>query len=174
MRRSEGIEAGRPDGRHHRAVAAVLLVLAVLVPAAFANAVTTTPTSSKSGTAKSTGSKTQVESTDAVDWTISLEDTDVDAVNGVLTDTIGDGHEYVPGSTKVPEGWTLVFSNQTTGDDFTAPESPAVRRVRAITAQGPVPGSLKGLIAPVPGTFPAATGGDGWVPIVGNPRIFNV
>jgi LPXTG-motif cell wall-anchored protein len=174
MRRTEGIEAGRPDGRHHRAVAAVLLVLAVLVPAAFANAVTTTPTSTKSGTAKSTGSKTQVESTDAVDWTISLENTDLDAVNGVLTDTIGDGHEYVPGSTKVPEGWTLVFSNQTTGDDFTAPESPAVRRVRAITAQGPVPGSLKGLIAPVPGTFPAATGGDGWVPIVGNPRIFNV
>ena len=174
MRRDEGTQAARPDGRHHRAVAAVLVVLAVLVPSMYAGAVTSPPVASKSGTAVATGSNTEVVSNDAVDWTMNIENTDLDAVNGVLTDTIGDGHEYVPGSTKVPEGWSLYFSNETTGDDFTAPESPAVRRVRAITAQGPVPGSLKGLIAPVPGTFPAATGGDGWVPIVGNPRIFNV
>jgi LPXTG-motif cell wall-anchored protein len=174
MRRDEGTRAGRPEGRHHRAVAAVLVVLAVLLPSAFARAATSPPTATKSGTAVSTGSRTTVESTDQVNWTMNLENTDLDAVNGVLTDTIGEGHEYVPGSTKVPEGWTLYFSNQTTGDDFTAPESSAVRRVRAVTTQGPVPGSLKGLIAPVPGLFSSPTGGDGWVPIVGNPRIFNV
>ena len=174
MHQDDGRPIARSEGRHHRAVAAVLLVLAVLVPATFATAVTSTPVATKSGSAASTGSTSQVESTDTVNWTMNIENTDLDAVNGILTDTIGEGHQYVPGSTKAPAGWTLVFSNQTTGDDFTAPESPAVRRVRAITAQGPVPGSLKGLLAPVPGNFPFSTDGDGWVPIVGNPRIFNV
>ena len=54
MRRDEGTQAGRPDGRHHRAVAAVLVVVAVLLPAAFAGAVTSPPVASKSGTAVST------------------------------------------------------------------------------------------------------------------------
>ncbi|MFM7063633.1 MAG: LPXTG cell wall anchor domain-containing protein [Actinomycetes bacterium] len=173
MQRDDLRATGRTDGRHHRAVATVLLVLAVLVPSTFAVA-RPTPSATKGGTAAATGSSTEVASDDLVNWTMSVEDSDPEAVTGILTDTIGDGHSYVPGSVKVPTGWQVFFSNETSGDNFSAPESAAARRVRAITTKGEEPGSLLGAVAPVPGALPTKTGGDGWVPIVGNPRTFNV
>ncbi|MCX6419324.1 MAG: hypothetical protein NTU50_07930, partial [Actinobacteria bacterium] len=55
--------------RHQRTIIALLAAIAVLLPTTLASAIPQ-PTNQKTGTAVRTGSNTQVESDDQVDWVV--------------------------------------------------------------------------------------------------------
>ena len=165
-------QTGRAHIRHHRALVAMLVIAAVIVPATFV-AAAPTPIASKTGAAVSTGSTTEVASDDQVDWTIGLADSDDRPVRVTLTDTIGPGHDLIPDSLQVPPGSDVSFSDQTVGDSFDDPKSSATRRIK-VTSATDRPASLLGALSDLPSNDPAFTDGDGWIPIVEGRRIFNV
>jgi|GEM_PF-1090044 len=160
------------DTRHRRSLIALLAIVAVLLPATLASALPE-PSITKTGKAVSTGSATEVESTDQVDWVVKTANSDSGPVSAVVTDSIGEGHELVPGSVKFPANWAALYSDQSTGEDFSAPESAATRRIQIGTGADESAGLLGGT-NDLPSNQPVFTEGDGWLPLFAGPRIFNV
>ena len=160
------------EKRHQRTIIALLAAIAVLLPTTLASAIPQ-PTTQKTGTALRTGSNTQVESDDQVDWVVKTADVETRDVSAVVTDSIGEGHGLVPGSVKFPSNWTALYSDQSSGEDFTAAESSATRRIRISSGDGQ-PSGLLGGVDDLLSNQPAFTEGDGWLPLFQGSRIFNV
>ncbi|HKN98296.1 MAG TPA: hypothetical protein VJX10_14345, partial [Pseudonocardiaceae bacterium] len=107
---------------------------------------------------------------DTVNWVLSYADNDASGpAPATITDPIdaaGTGQTYVPGSLRVPPGWTPSFSTDGTtfGAADTGAATVAVRATNPTARQGGTNlGNL--LLAPVQPT-PTATGGDGFTPII--------
>ena len=108
-----------------------------------------------------------VNHSDNLNWVVSYTDNGpVGPSSASITDAITAGQTYVPGSLKVPPGWTPSWSTDGTNFQTTDPGAGTIA-VRATN-----PGARQGgtnladiLLAPVQPTA-TATGGDGYSPIV--------
>lgn len=153
------------DFSHRFAWVLIVLVIA-LTPAGAQDAV------SKTGTAQSTDSTTEVVGGDTVRWVIDYDNVSGGVLEGVqIDDPIGANQSFVPGSLEVPPGWQALFS--TNGINFSTTEPlTGVTDLRA-TADLVPPGT--GVAAALPRPFePTLTGsgGDGTNPILFGDRIF--
>jgi hypothetical protein len=104
---------------------------------------------------------------DTLDWAVSYHSGATgDPAAATVTDPVGEGQSYVPGSLSVPPGWTPGWS--TDGSTFTGTDQgAATTAVRASDAAASAPGTSAGadLLPPVQAA-PRATGGDGFTPIL--------
>lgn len=105
---------------------------------------------------------------DTLDWTITYRGTGTGdpAAPATITDPIGAGQTYVPGSLHVPPGWTPGWS--TDGSTFAGTDQgTATTAVRAAQQTPSATGtSLSGDLLPPVQAAARATGGDGFSPIL--------
>lgn len=104
---------------------------------------------------------------DTLNWVVSYADNDTSGPGqATITDPIGTGQTYLPGSLRVPPGWSPSFSTDGTtfGGTDAGTSTVAVRATNPTARQG---GTNLGniLLAPVQPTS-TSTGGDGFTPIV--------
>jgi hypothetical protein len=104
---------------------------------------------------------------DTVDWVVGYDDNDTSGPGtATITDPIGAGQTFVPGSLQVPPGWSPSFS--TDGTTFAATDpgaaTTAVRATDPVAEQGGT-NLANLLLAPVRPT-PTSTGGDGFTPVI--------
>ncbi|WP_236594227.1 DUF7617 domain-containing protein [Saccharothrix sp. 6-C] len=99
-------------------------------------------------------------------WVVDYDNNAAAAGQATITDAIGAGQSYVPGSLDVPPGWSPSWS--TDGSTFQATEPAS--GVVAVRAQNPDarPGgtALSGLLTPPVQAATTATGGDGFTPLL--------
>ncbi len=104
---------------------------------------------------------------DAVDWVLDYTDNGpATPAPATITDPIGAGQAYVPGSLKTPPGWTPSWS--TDGTTFQGTDTgAATTAVRASNgAARPGGTSLSSDLLPPLQSVSTATGGDGFTPIL--------
>ena len=162
-------------GRWHRA-GAIGLAVALGVTLSSLSAAQPAPTAAKRGEADGTGSATQVAGGDAVSWVVDIgNDGDLPATLRV-TDTIGAGQRLAPGSVESPPGWQVEYSDAGPDGPWDGAGGTSTEAVRATSPLTP-PGGRGGaseLPEPSRNASTAQTGGDGWIPIVHEDRVFNV
>ena len=99
-------------------------------------------------------------------WVIGYEDHATTAGTATITDAVGAGQAFQPGSLHAPPGWTPSWS--TDGSTFTGTEPAS--GVTAVRAANPDAGSdatsLSGALTPPVQAVTTATGGDGFTPIL--------
>lgn len=103
---------------------------------------------------------------DVLDWTVTYDNDDPGPAAATLTDAIEAGQSYVPGSLRVPPGWTPEWS--TDGTTFVGTDQGAATRV--VRASNPVArrgGTNRSVLLPPEARAVAtSTGGDGWSPFL--------
>jgi hypothetical protein len=152
-------------------IGATLIALAVTVPApALAAAPPVPSTLTKSAQDVTHAGANPVGHGDAVKWVLDYADNGASGPGtATITDPIdsaGIGQTYVPGSLRVPPGWSPSYSTDGTTFGGTDPgtSTTAVRATNPAAQRGGTNlGNL--LLAPVQPT-PTATGGDGFTPII--------
>ncbi|WP_039912933.1 DUF7617 domain-containing protein [Amycolatopsis vancoresmycina] len=99
-------------------------------------------------------------------WVIGYDDHATTTGAATITDAVGAGQAYQPGSLHAPPGWTPEWS--TDGSTFTGTEpASGVTAVRATNpAAGPDSTQLSGALTPPVQAVTTATGGDGFSPIL--------
>ncbi|MDQ7805468.1 hypothetical protein Q5425_17100 [Amycolatopsis sp. A133] len=99
-------------------------------------------------------------------WVVGYEDHATTTGAATITDAVGAGQTYQPGSLHVPPGWTPEWS--TDGSTFTGAEpASGVTAVRATNpTAGPDATQLTGALTPPVQAVTTATGGDGFTPIL--------
>jgi hypothetical protein len=167
--------SGAFTGRAAVALSTALLAVAAgsmtpaLVTSASANGDPSSGTSTLTKTVRNATSPgaTAAGHGDTLDWAISYRSAATgDPAPATVTDPVGAGQTYVPGSLSVPPGWTPGWS--TDGSTFTGTDQgAATTAVRASDATASAPGTSVGsdLLPPVQAA-PRATGGDGFTPIL--------
>jgi hypothetical protein len=103
---------------------------------------------------------------DTAKWVVGYEDHATTNGAATITDAVGPGQAFQPGSLHVPPGWTPQWS--TDGSTFTGTEpASGVTAVRASDPDaGPDATSLSGALTPPVQAVTTATGGDGFTPIL--------
>ncbi|WP_439379204.1 DUF7617 domain-containing protein [Amycolatopsis lexingtonensis] len=99
-------------------------------------------------------------------WVIGYDDQATTAGAATITDAVGAGQAFQPGSLHAPPGWTPQWS--TDGSTFTGTEpASGVTAVRATNPDGgPDATRLSGALTPPVQAVTTATGGDGFSPIL--------
>ncbi|MGW4488891.1 DUF7617 domain-containing protein [Amycolatopsis sp. NPDC004368] len=142
----------------------LLLVAAAFPAVASADPAPTTPGSTLTKSVRGVGSP--ADHGDTPTWVVSYDDQATTTGAATITDAVGAGQTYVPGSLHVPPGWTPSWSAD--GSTFT-PAEPAsgTAAVRADNPRsGPDATSLSGALTPPVQAVATATGGDGYTPIL--------
>jgi hypothetical protein len=162
-------------GRWHRA-GAIWLAVGLGVTLSSLSAAQPVPTGAKQGRADATGSSTEVADGDSVSWVVDVgNDGDLPATLRV-TDTVGAAQRYQSGSVEGPPGWDVEFSDAGPDgpwDGVGGPSTAAIRATSPLTPPGGRGGASE-LPAPSQNATTAQTGGDGWIPIITDERVFNV
>ncbi|WP_405691293.1 hypothetical protein [Streptomyces sp. NBC_00057] len=144
----------------------------------------------KTGKDVVTGSTTTANPGDAIQWTVSYTNPDGSPTSTSITDVIQGGpgstpqtQTFVPGSLKVPPGFTAQWSTDGGSSFGTEDAGRATNAVRAVNPQAPSPATAQAAVLPPPfNPVTQQTGGDGWVPIlhtatvngVETPQIWNI
>ncbi|WP_027343603.1 DUF7617 domain-containing protein [Hamadaea tsunoensis] len=102
---------------------------------------------------------------DVINWTLAYDDKATPG-SATITDALQAGQSFVPGSLKVPPGWSPAWS--TDGTTFTGTEpASGVAAVRATNPTARDGGTnLTHFLLPPVQTTATATGGDGFTPII--------
>ncbi|MFH8472899.1 hypothetical protein [Streptomyces sp. NPDC018000] len=144
----------------------------------------------KTGKDVVTGSTTTANRGDAIQWTVSYTNPGGSPADTSITDVIQGGpgstpqaQTFVPGSLKVPPGFTAQWSTDGGSSFGTEDAGKATNAVRAVNPQAPSPATAQAAVLPPPfSPVTQQTGGDGWIPIlhtatvngVETPQIWNV
>ena len=163
MRRSCAVNAVRRGAVFG---AGLLVVAATAVLAGAGPAAAATSTLTKTAQNASHPGAIPVGHGDAVNWTLSYTNSGSAPSAATITDPITGPQTYLPGSLRVPPGWTPAWS--TDGSTFQGSEPGS--GVVAVRASDPAarPGgtSVAGPLLPPVAATTTATGGDGFSPIL--------
>ncbi|MFI9011580.1 hypothetical protein ACIGNX_30525 [Actinosynnema sp. NPDC053489] len=141
-----------------------LVAAAVVVPGTAAADPTSAATSTLTKSVRGVTSPADHGAT--ATWVVGYDNNGTGVGPATVTDAVGAGQSYVPGSLHVPPGWTPSWS--TDGSTFQATEPAS--GVVAVRAQNPVAGpdgtSLSSLLTPPVQASTTATGGDGFTALL--------
>ncbi|HEY3468078.1 MAG TPA: hypothetical protein VGL47_23320 [Amycolatopsis sp.] len=142
----------------------LVLVAATAVPAPAVADPAPTAVSALTKSVQGTGSPADHGAT--ANWVVGYEDHATTTGAATITDAVGAGQAFQPGSLHVPPGWTPEWS--TDGSTFTGTEpASGVTAVRATNpAAGPDATQLSGALTPPVQAVTTATGGDGFTPLL--------
>ncbi len=140
------------------------LVLAAATAVPLAAAADPAPVSALTKSVQGTGSPAAHGAT--ANWVVGYEDHATTTGPATITDAVGAGQAYQPGSLHAPPGWTPEWS--TDGSTFAGSEpASGVTAVRATNpAAGPDATQLAGALTPPVQAVTTPTGGDGFSPIL--------
>jgi uncharacterized repeat protein (TIGR01451 family) len=133
-------------------------------------------TLSKAGKDVNTGSTSQVRAGDTIRWAASARNTSGVPAGVAVTDPVGTGQTFVPGSLQAPPGYREQWSTDGGASYADTDQGTATNQVR-VSAEG-VPDQSTGATNPIPA--PASSfgvgvvGGDGWEAIFYADKVYNV
>jgi uncharacterized repeat protein (TIGR01451 family) len=130
----------------------------------------------KAGQDVNTGSTTQVRAGDTIRWAVSARNTSGVLADVDVTDPVGAGQTFVPGSLQAPPGYQRQWSTDHGASYSGTDQGAATNQVRA-TATG-VPdqgtGTANGVPAPATNFGVGEVGGDGWETLFYGDDVYNV
>ena len=159
-------------------LASAAVVLGVTAGALPAAAVAGQPsgTLTKSGQDLDTGSTTNVRAGDTVRWVVSARNTSGALADVDVTDPVGAGQTFVPGSFQAPPGYGRQWSTNHGGSYSGTDQGTATNQVQARATGVPDQGTGSSDAVPAPATnFGVGTvGGDGWETLFYGDDVYNV
>ena len=119
----------------------------------------------KSGTNTDTQSTTTVSEDGEIQWVIEVDNDTSTKANVTITDTLGAGLNYIPGSIKFPPYFTPSWTTDSGTNYQVAEPSSAVNGIKLSAKIIPPYGTGVAMTVPSPLNYHVGNGGDGYSPI---------